>query len=205
MAEGKKKILIYADWMSTFESLSDDEAGRLIKHFFRYINDLNPESDRLTELMFVPIKQTLKRDLEKYMQTCLKNSENGSKGGRPKKTEDNPNKPNGFLENPTKAKKADSDRDSDIDINKTIPSVEVFIAYGLEKMPDVSIDVLRLKYDSWIENGWCTNRDGKKSVIKNWKSTLINTLPYLQKQPNQPKHDKLVAEALRQQEMYKNL
>ena len=77
MAENKNKILVYKDWISTFESLSDEEAGKLIKHFFRYINDQNPESpDRLTSLLFEPIKQTLKRDLKAYEAICLKNKDN---------------------------------------------------------------------------------------------------------------------------------
>lgn len=203
MAEGKKKIVVYADWINTFESLNDEEAGRLIKHFFRYVNDLNPESDRLTELMFVPIKATLKRDLEKYMATCAVNSQNGSKGGRPRKSEDNRNKPNGFLKNPTKAKKADSDSDSDNDIN-TIPTESEFVAYGLSKKEDVDEVSLRLKYESWVALGWCTNRGGKNVKIKNWKSTLLNTLPYIQtKQPKQTTTvDPLVERAKKLQEQY---
>jgi len=60
MATNKKSVLIYVEWISIFEELSDDEAGRLIKHFFSYINDLNPEApDRLTMLLFEPIKQQL--------------------------------------------------------------------------------------------------------------------------------------------------
>jgi hypothetical protein len=67
MATGKKNILVYADWINKFEELEDDEAGRLIKHFFRYVNDLKPEyPDRTTKLMFIDIKATLKRDLEKW-------------------------------------------------------------------------------------------------------------------------------------------
>jgi hypothetical protein len=84
MAKDKKKIIVYSDWIGTFESLSDEEAGKLIKHFFRYVNDLNPTSDRLTELLFTPIKQTLKRDLEKWEVIQERNRENGKKGGRPK-------------------------------------------------------------------------------------------------------------------------
>jgi hypothetical protein len=70
MATGKKNILVYADWIDKFEELEDDEAGRLIKHFFRYVNDLNPEyPDRTTKLMFIDIKATLKRDLDKWEDT----------------------------------------------------------------------------------------------------------------------------------------
>jgi len=67
MAENKKGIIVYADWIDKFEELEDEEAGRLIKHFFRYVNDLNPEyPDRTTKLMFIDIKATLKRDLTKW-------------------------------------------------------------------------------------------------------------------------------------------
>lgn len=67
MAANKRGVIVYSDWIEKFEELEDDEAGRLIKHFFRYINDLNPEyPDRTTKLMFIDIKNTLKRDLGKW-------------------------------------------------------------------------------------------------------------------------------------------
>lgn len=81
MAEEKKSVIVYAEWIELFESLQDDEAGKLIKHFFRYVNDLDPVfPDRITELSFIPIKQTLKRDLKKWSQTKEEKSINGRKG-----------------------------------------------------------------------------------------------------------------------------
>ena len=81
MAENKKSIIVYADWIELFESLTDDEAGKLIKHFFRYVNDLNPSPpDRITELSFIPIKQSLKRDLDKWEGRLSERSLNGRKG-----------------------------------------------------------------------------------------------------------------------------
>jgi hypothetical protein len=74
MATDKKSALIYCDIIHTVEALEDEEAGRLFKHYLRYINDLNPISDRLTELLFEPIKQTLKRDLKKWIDKSEKNS-----------------------------------------------------------------------------------------------------------------------------------
>ncbi len=80
MAENKKKVIVYADWIHIFEKLKDAEAGKLIKHFFRYINDENPVApNRLTELTFEPIKQTLKRDLVAYNEKKSKNSESAKK------------------------------------------------------------------------------------------------------------------------------
>jgi Family of unknown function (DUF6291) len=67
MAEGKSSFVMYSDWISVFDKLTDQEAGVLIKHIFAYVNDLDPEpKDRLTEIAFEPIKQTLKRDLRKW-------------------------------------------------------------------------------------------------------------------------------------------
>lgn len=97
MADGKNSIVVYADWLKKFECLTDEEAGRLIKHFFRYVNDLNPVSpDRITELSFIDIEQCLKRDLVKWEKRAERSRENGNKGGRPSKElkqEENPEKP----------------------------------------------------------------------------------------------------------------
>jgi hypothetical protein len=88
MAEGKKSFVAYCDWQETFEELTDEEAGKLIKHLFNYVNDKNPEaSDKLTKMCFIPIKQSLKRDLKKYEGYIDKQKVNGAKGGRPKKTQ----------------------------------------------------------------------------------------------------------------------
>ena len=63
--------------------------------------------------------------------------------------------------------------------NNTIPEFSEFLAYALEKKPKVNQQDLRLKYDSWKENNWSINRSGKLQPITNWKSTLLNTLPYI--------------------------
>ena len=107
MATGKKKVIVYTDWIEQFKDLTDEEAGKLIKHFFAYVNDLDPKSDRLTELLFNPIKATLKRDLISWESKQKVNIENGKKGGRPKKkeTHDNPKNPNGLLKTHDNPKK----------------------------------------------------------------------------------------------------
>lgn len=138
MADNKTKIIVYRDWISTFESLSDEEAGRLIKHFFQYVNDLNPEApDRLTMLLFEPIKQTLKRDLKAYQETCEKNKDNVSKRWNKKNTTVcDRKKPH------TKHTDSDSVTDSDIDI---VISKDIF--FNKEKI-DISFLPLVKK---WVE------------------------------------------------------
>lgn len=118
MAEGKKTFVAYANWMATFEKLTDEEAGRLIKHLFRYVNDLDPEPpDRMIELVFEQFKQILKVDLNKWESIRERNKINGSKGGRPKKNKE-PKKPTGLIGNPKKPRKADNDNDNDNGLSK---------------------------------------------------------------------------------------
>lgn len=61
---------------------------------------------------------------------------------------------------------------------EAIPAMEEFFEYALEKKPNVCMEALKLKYESWVENGWKTGGN-KPKEIKRWKSTLLNTLPYM--------------------------
>lgn len=78
MAEQKKSVLLYCDIIHTVEKLDDATAGELFKHYLRYINDKDPETDNLiVELCFEPIKQQLKRDLKKWETTLEGRSKAG--------------------------------------------------------------------------------------------------------------------------------
>jgi hypothetical protein len=123
MAQNKKSFVAYCDWLDSFEELSDEEAGKLVKHLFRYVNDKNPEApDKLTKMCFIPIQQSLKRDLKKYESYVKKQSENGLKGGRPPKPKE-PKKPNALNGNPTEPKKADSVSVS-VSVNDTVNEIK---------------------------------------------------------------------------------
>lgn len=65
-----------------------------------------------------------------------------------------------------------------------IPHFDIFKDYALEKKKNVCIDSLKLKYESWVENDW---KNGKGKKIKNWKSTLLNTLPYIKEKSSAKK------------------
>lgn len=81
MAENKKGFLLYADQYEVFKQLPDDKAGQLIKHIFSYVNDEEPQTDDLIlNLVFTPIKQQLKRDLEKFEGTKKDRSNSGQLG-----------------------------------------------------------------------------------------------------------------------------
>ncbi len=82
MATDKKSFILYCDQRGTWERLSDEQAGKLIKHVISYVNDENPESDFVTELAFEGIKRALKSDLIKYEAIKAKRSEAGRRGGK---------------------------------------------------------------------------------------------------------------------------
>lgn len=64
--------------------------------------------------------------------------------------------------------------------NKKVPSYSDFKDYALTKQPDINLEALKYKYDAWVENGW---KNGNDREIKNWKTSLLQTLQYLPKQP----------------------
>ena len=63
-----------------------------------------------------------------------------------------------------------------------IPVWDEFLTYGKEKEPAINISALKNKYDAWVENGW---KNGNDKPIKNWKSALLQTLPYIEKDNKQ--------------------
>ena len=122
MAENKKAVVVYADWIDKFESLEDDEAGRLIKHFFRYVNDMNPDyPDRITEISFIDIKNSLKRDLQKWEKTLEGRSKAGKASAEKRRLAKlakqeltNPTSVESVEENPTNPTDSVSDSVNDI-------------------------------------------------------------------------------------------
>ena len=84
MAENKKSFVLYSDQRGTFEKLSNEQAGLLIKHIYAYVNDENPNGDFITELAFEPIKTQLKRDLVKWESLKEKRSLAGKKSAEVK-------------------------------------------------------------------------------------------------------------------------
>lgn len=172
MANDKKTIVVYSDWIELFSHLSDEEAGRLIKHFFNYVNDLNPVApDRITELSFIPIKQSLKRDLKKWEGIKIKRSEAGKKSAELRKQNST---------NPTNSTSVES-----VEQNSTNPTVSVSVSVNdsvinnidMRKsrfadtlkpfLPKYGKDFLNDFYSYWTEPN-ISNTKFKKELQKTW-------------------------------------
>lgn len=108
----KDSFILYQEHKEIFETLTDDEAGKLIKAIFEYEDTGQiTQLDKSLKLAFIPIKNALDKNKEKYEKVVERNKENGKKGGRPK----NPKNPVGYLGYSKKPKKADSDNDNEHD------------------------------------------------------------------------------------------
>ena len=81
MAENKKGFILYSDIQSMIDKLPDEYAGKLFKHVLAYVNDEEPTTDDIIlQIAFEPIKQSLKRDLNKWNDKINKRSEAGKIG-----------------------------------------------------------------------------------------------------------------------------
>jgi len=174
MASGKKSFVLYSDQRTVIDLLSDEQAGKLLKHIFSYVNDESPGlKDLSLQLAFEPIKQQLKRDLQKWENQRKQRSEAGKKSAQSRKrnlTSVNEKKRNSTV---------NVNDNVNVTVNVTdinIPAYEDFLKYAVSKKPKLNPDELKLKYESWVENNW---KDGNDKPIKNWKTKILNTLPYI--------------------------
>jgi hypothetical protein len=84
--KNKKSFILYADYKNTVNILDDEIAGKLFKHILSYVNDENPQTDNIVlKIAFEPIKQQLKRDLNRWKDIKVKRSDAGKKSAEKRK------------------------------------------------------------------------------------------------------------------------
>lgn len=202
MAEGKKSFIAYSDWKATFDELSDEDAGRLIKHIFAYVNDENPVTDNvLIRVAFAQFKQTLKRDLVKWNEQLQQRRDAGKRSAE-KRALEKSNERSTVVEsrqrnstdsvsvsvsdnvndNVSEKEKKNKER-----ANKFAPPTQLeVISYFLEK--GYTQESACKAFDYYDVANWT---DSKGTKIKNWKQKMIavwfkeeNRAGY--RNPNQP-------------------
>lgn len=176
MAENKKSFLLYCDLIHTVEQLTNEQAGDLLKHILRYVNDQDPQTDNvITRIAFEPIKQSLKRDLQKYEDIRKRNQDNARKRWYATASDRIPND----------TKNADSVSVSDsvsVNVKKEIkgfvkPTIEQLKEYMREQgMNDIA--------ENWLNhyeaNGWMVGKNKMKdwkASVRTWKTNQKNNSP----------------------------
>ena len=140
--------------LSDNEEESNKLAGEVVRALYsRFYNLDSANISKLAEIAVKALISSIDEQKEKQERIKERNKANGAKGGRPRKESTTPK-----VQKPT------------------YPSWDEFREYALTKADNISNEALKLKYDAWVENNW---KDGKDKKIKNWKTKLLNTIPYL--------------------------
>ena len=113
----KKSFLLYTDSYPLFEALSDEEAGKIIKSIFRYVengDELETDS-RVLSMTFAVFKAQIDRGQEKYESICKKRTEAINKRWeRYKSIQMNTNEYDCIQVNTNDTNRSNSDSNSDI-------------------------------------------------------------------------------------------
>ena len=86
MMKTPKAFQIYLDMKEQFDALSDEQAGRVIKAALSYAQDMKdtqPDDDGMVRIVYIVLRNQIKRDFERYQNRLKANRENGRKGGAP--------------------------------------------------------------------------------------------------------------------------
>lgn len=82
----KDSFILYTEQREVINKLSDEQAGRLIKAIYEYVEtEKMPELDSLLDIVIIPFKQNLDRNKEKYNKISEIRAKAGAKGGKQKK------------------------------------------------------------------------------------------------------------------------
>ena len=169
----KKSILLYTDTLRVLEELDDKQSGILfkcIKAFYEEDNDTLGIMlrDPIIRVAFVPFRESFERNRKKYEAVCERNRKNGSNGGRPRKTQNNPV---GFLETQNNPKNLDSESDSKSDNLSSYAdkSLSVKDAKASTSSDDDATLVLTPQ-----EGGGKRVKDYSENVMRFWNHTMIS-------------------------------
>ena len=90
MAKEQKGFVVYGDIEESLEEMSDEQVAKLFRGMVNYFNTgKDPKFTGLLKLAFIPIRQQMDRDVDKYEKKCQKNKENIQKYWDKVKAENN--------------------------------------------------------------------------------------------------------------------
>ena len=190
MAEGKKSFVLYSDQEAVFSELTDEQAGKLIKHIYSYVNDEDPVlEDQLLKVCFAPIKLQLKRDLEKWNQKQIQRSEAGKRSAEIRKQ--NLTTVNDREQTPTVNVNVNGNVNDNVTVNdiNSIYTAEkskiLFYENGLSgnfmkkmcQIHSINFDVAESELTKWIISNDTQNFETKRHLENSFNNWLRNYKP----------------------------
>lgn len=192
----RKSFILHNDSLDVVNELTTEQKAELFQAIIDYNCGKEVKLTGLMNAVFIPFKNQFIRDSEKYDKVIERNIENGSKGGRPKKTQTNPKNPMGYSEtqtNLTEPKKPYNDNKNDSDsVNKKVNknnndfiisdksekkqisykqwTLEDFQNEMTKYKPKYPIEILMQFYDYWRE--LTPSGKMKLQLEKSWQTDL---------------------------------
>lgn len=166
-----KYLKVFTDFADAMEELGDTERGRLFTAMLKYAETGAAPDFRGNERFIWPVaKLQIDRMAAECEGRAKTSRENGSKGGRPKKTQGNPKNPAGFSKT---QKSQDKDKDKEKD-KENIP----FGNNTPPTPPRGRVDVPEALMENW--NGFCEMRKKiKKPLTDRAAKMILNELERL--------------------------
>lgn len=125
MNEDKKSFIVYCDIKETLDELTDEQAGKLFKGMVHYSDDgTEPNFDTILKFVFIPIRQQMDRDNEKWTGIKVARSRAGKLGGA-KKGNQNAKKDKTLQDNNTSVTKNKQNKQSQAKQAKQAVNVNV--------------------------------------------------------------------------------
>lgn len=162
-----KYLKVFTDFADAMEELGDAERGRLFTAMLKYAETGAAPDFRGNERFIWPVaKLQIDRMAAECEGRAKTSRENGSKGGRPKKTQCNPKNPAGFSKT-QKSQDKDKDKENIPSGNNTPPTP-----------PRGRVDVPEALMENW--NGFCEMRKKiKKPLTDRAAKMILNELERL--------------------------
>lgn len=190
MSKEKKGFIVYDDTQEVVSRLSDEEAGQLFKGMLGYsVDGKAPKFRGVLEFIFIPIKQQMDRDAEKYEAKCEKNRKNIKRYWEKVKSDTNEYeriRMNTMATNKDTDTDTDTDTKTDIDTDTTTDtdtdtkacggSADDVDSFNIWKRMTVE-DVDRI-YESYPESGGLLI-DAVYADVKEKKKRVRNPVSYI--------------------------
>lgn len=186
----KESFVLYTAQKEVIDNLSDEDAGKLFKGIFEYVSGSEPNFNDLLKFVFIPIRQQLDRNAQKYAEIKEKRRIAGAKGGKQKLA----NQANANFANQNQANQAVYVNDN-VNVNDNVylskdkykehnttskkesfkkPTLEEIQSYCSERQNNIDAQAF---YDYYEANGWKVGKNSMKdfkAAIRNWERNIKN-------------------------------
>ena len=211
----KDSFILYTEQKQVIDKLSDEQAGKLIKAIYEYVEtEKMPELDPLLDIVIIPFKQNIDRNIDKWEQIKQKRSEAGKIGAEIKKQKQAKQANANFAKSKQTNKAVNVNDNVNVNVNDNNNNVVVgdscvdglqeiikfyneniglITSYGLEVLSDYAkempYDVIVYAMKKAVEANVRTIQY-IKGTLNNWKKANVKTLIQAQEESQKFKNNK---------------